>query len=526
MDQAVTADPVGAVQVRRRIKMYKALLGPESAVYGDHVELSAMTKVGNDWREHGDDFASTIGAGGVVGTKFVWPDPGPKFKDVNLTAAKEERWKKWIGLYNEKMLSKGEFRDLYVTGYDTPEGYAIAKDGKMYYAFFTSANWKGEIELRGLKPGKYRVSDYSEGKDLGTVDAAANGVAKLMAEFKDHLLLEVSRDVEIPMAIETVKLSVTVDGNVEQPISAEPEQRTQIERSTILNAPTTDDRADTLLPLIPGVVRGPDGLINMKGARSSQAGALVNSASVIDPVTGNPAMSLPIDVVESATVIANPYDPEYGRLTGAVSKIETTTSNFDNFHFSMQNLLPRPRNCDGDFIGIESATPRETITGPIVKDKVAFAESFEYRFVRTPVNSLPPLERDMKFEGLTFFSQVDVNLNSRQSMTATFSLYPQKLNYLGLNTFTPQPSTPDLHQRGYMASLQHRVTMGVFEGIAGTLSSQGKFDGKVDHIQAEGAVDVPDFHVSGSKRVVHLSNEFQALVDGTSMNGHSREDEE
>ena len=192
MDQAVTADPVGAVQVRRRIKMYKALLGPEAAVYGDHVELSAMTRAGNDWREHGDDFASTIGTGGVVGTKFVWPDPGPKFKDVNLTAAKEEHWKKWIGLYNQKMLSKGEFRDLYVTGYDTPEGYAIAKDGKMYYAFFTSANWKGEVELRGLKPGKYRVSDYGEGKDLGTVDAAANGVAKLAAEFKDHLLLEVS----------------------------------------------------------------------------------------------------------------------------------------------------------------------------------------------------------------------------------------------------------------------------------------------------------------------------------------------
>ncbi|HSZ62790.1 MAG TPA: glycoside hydrolase family 36 protein [Terriglobales bacterium] len=192
MDQAVTADPVGAIQVRRRIKMYKALLGPESAVYGDHVELSAMTKVGNDYTEHGDDFASTIGAGGVVGTKFVWPDPGPKFKDVNLTAAKEERWKKWIGLYNEKMLSKGEFRDLYVTGYDTPEAYAIAKDGKMYYAFFGSANWKGAVELRGLKPGKYSVSDYSENKDLRTVDAGTDGIAKLPTEFKDHLLLEVT----------------------------------------------------------------------------------------------------------------------------------------------------------------------------------------------------------------------------------------------------------------------------------------------------------------------------------------------
>src|SRR5580658_4475832 len=192
IDQAVTADPVGAVQVRRRIKMYKALLGPESAVYGDHVELSAMTKVGNDWREHGDDFASTIGTGGVVGTKFVWPDPGPKFKDVNLTAQKEERWKKWIGLYNEKMLSKGEFQDLYVTGYDMPEGYAIAKDGKMYYAFFSASDWKGEVELRGLKPGKYLVSDYSESKDLGIVDTAPDGVAKLPTQFKDHLLLEVS----------------------------------------------------------------------------------------------------------------------------------------------------------------------------------------------------------------------------------------------------------------------------------------------------------------------------------------------
>ena len=53
-----------------------------------------------------------------------------------LTSEKEEHWKKWIGLYNEKMLSKGEFRDLYVYGYDVPEAYAIEKDGKMYYAFF------------------------------------------------------------------------------------------------------------------------------------------------------------------------------------------------------------------------------------------------------------------------------------------------------------------------------------------------------------------------------------------------------
>jgi len=194
IDQAVTADPVGAVQVRRRIKMYKALLGPEAAVYGDHVELSAMTKLSGDkWSEHGTDFASTLGLGGVPGTKFVWPDPGPHYKGVALTSEKEEIWKKWIGLYNEKMLSKGEFRDLYVYGYDLPEGYAIEKDGKMYYAFFTDAGkpFAGEIELRGLKPGSYHVVDYVDGKDFGTVQVSARIPPKLKAEFKEHLLLEV-----------------------------------------------------------------------------------------------------------------------------------------------------------------------------------------------------------------------------------------------------------------------------------------------------------------------------------------------
>jgi alpha-galactosidase len=193
MDQAVTADPVGGVQVRRRIKMYKALMGPEAAVYGDHVELSEMVREGGNWKERGRDFASTVGTGGVVGTKFTWPDYGPKFKAVYLTPEKEAIWKKWIGLYNSKMLSRGTFRNLYMTGYDVPEGYAIDKDGKMYYAFFAmqqKGRWKGELELRGLAPGKYSVRDYVTDKDLGTVDAQN---PRMAAEFTDHLLLEVSK---------------------------------------------------------------------------------------------------------------------------------------------------------------------------------------------------------------------------------------------------------------------------------------------------------------------------------------------
>jgi len=130
----------------------------------------------------------------VPGTKFVWPDPGPKYKPVALTGEKEEHWKKWLALYNKKMLSKGDFLDLYVYGYDVPEAYAIAKDGKMYYAFFApeKVSFKGEVELRGLKPGNYSVLDYADGTDLGTVQAESGKAPRLKTEFEKNLLLEVS----------------------------------------------------------------------------------------------------------------------------------------------------------------------------------------------------------------------------------------------------------------------------------------------------------------------------------------------
>jgi len=201
MDQGVTADPVGSIQVRRRIKMYKALLGPRAAIYGDHVELTRLIGANTDHElDVGSDFASTLGTGGVLGTKFTWPDYGPRFKTVYLNDQKEDHWKKWVALYNQKMLSKGNFLDLYVYGYDAPEAYAIEKDGSMFYAFYApenaaksraaqavSATWKGEVELRGLSTKEYGVLDYVNNTDYGRVSGP---VARLHVEFQDNLLLQ------------------------------------------------------------------------------------------------------------------------------------------------------------------------------------------------------------------------------------------------------------------------------------------------------------------------------------------------
>jgi hypothetical protein len=195
-------------------------------------------------------------------------------------------------------------------------------------------------------------------------------------------------------------------------------------------------------------------------------------------VTGGAAINLPIDVVSSVHVISNPYDPQYGKFTGAVTTVATKTSDYNKFHFSIQNVVPRLRDRDGTIAGLGAATPRMTFTGPIVKSRIAITQSFEYRYIRTPVNSLPPSQRDTKLESFDSYTQVDFNITPKQTATASFALYPQKLDFLGLNTFTPQPSTPDFHQRGFQAYLQHRYLVRD-QGLLISQFSYKRFDGDI-----------------------------------------------
>jgi len=316
--------------------------------------------------------------------------------------------------------------------------------------FETESDENGEYVIAAVPFGTYTVEAVSQ--DLKVVQAV-------------HIE---AREVRVPLELRPVEVTSSVVVTPDQAETRNPAPSETISDKTLRDAPNVNERFESSLPLIPGVVRGPDGHVNLKGTRNAQSGVLVNSANVTDPVTGGPAINLPIDVVASVQVISNPYDPQYGKFTGAVSTVSTKTSDYDKFHFSMQNFIPRLRDRDGIISGIGAATPRMTLTGPIVKDRIAVTQSFEYRSVRTPVNSLPPLARDTKLESFDSYTQFDFILTPKQTATASFALYPQKLDYLGLNTFAPQPSTPDFHQRGYQIYVQHHYLI----GQAGLLSSQ------------------------------------------------------
>lgn len=59
-----------------------------------------------------------------------------------------------------------------------------------------------------------------------------------------------------------------------------------------------------------------------------------------------------------------------------------------------------------------------------------------------------------------------------------------------------------------------QADLGKFPGISGTLSSAGKFNGVLEHIQIEGNTDAPDFQLKSSPHAVHLKTQFHALVNG------------
>jgi alpha-galactosidase len=177
-NMSVASDPGSSFQVRSKAKTLKALMGDSIPYFGDHVELS----------DGGDDFASTVGVGGVVGTQFVLPSLAEKRSKSDLTPQREKQFETWLRIYREKMLSQGQYLgQLYDIGFDVPETHVIRKQQTLYYAFYAK-HWKGPVDLRGLENRAYEVIDYVNGTKLGTVSGHDS---HLTVEFDKHLLLEV-----------------------------------------------------------------------------------------------------------------------------------------------------------------------------------------------------------------------------------------------------------------------------------------------------------------------------------------------
>src|SRR5215469_4215020 len=209
------------------------------------------------------------------------------------------------------------------------------------------------------------------------------------------------------------------------------------------------------LPLLPGVVRGPDGGIHIKGGRANQSSTLVNSASVADPFTGLPALKIPSIAVQSVRVLSNPFSAEYGRFASGVVEV-TTRGGTDDWKILFEDPIPRFRWIDYRPHGMESASPHLTFAGPLKRSKLYIFQSLAvgYDVVRTP--SLPDPNNVRIEETVTTYTQMDWIPVPNHHFTAVLTLDPRNTNFANIDTFNPQPVTADYHQRTFFTSATDR----------------------------------------------------------------------
>jgi hypothetical protein len=331
-----------------------------------------------------------------------------------------------------------------------------------------------------LPPGAYRIEVDLDGFEptSAAVTLSANG--------------RVER--AIVVALKPLAERVDVSGAVP---TDRVDQNTQALAATLLDrAPLRSDSILALFPLLPGVVRAPDGRLRMSGGLPSQTGLQISSASVADPSTGELAFEPPGDAVESVQFLPNPYSAEYGRFSTGLAEIRTRPGS-ENWRFAINGMLPRPRVAPGNIfkiIGLESFVPRATIGGPLNKDNQWFlAQSVQFRRVNTEVQI--PGRPLISLQSFDSYTRLDGKNVGGGHLTAALAFFPRRVDGLLLNAFVPSESTAHFSQRGFNAGVSYsKATPKI---IANFLANVKRYDADVEGHGADPSRLAPS-GVSGS----------------------------
>ena len=242
--------------------------------------------------------------------------------------------------------------------------------------------------------------------------------------------------------------------------SGAPTAPSTIDKDVIKIAPVQGLRYDSALPLLPTTVRGPDGLISFGGARATQGTVLVDHQRETDPLSGEPALTVPITAIDTVQVFTPAPPADMGPGT-AGSTLINSRRGADAYGFSVSAFVPRPRFGGGTSAinGIESWQPNLGISGPIVRGRAWFNQAAEYRWERFQ-NETPRGLQDTKLISLASFTRLDVKLADQRFVTMRVAIDPEDRQHFGLDAFAPASTVPNRSSRPMSAAITGRMTAG------------------------------------------------------------------
>jgi len=268
-----------------------------------------------------------------------------------------------------------------------------------------------------------------------------------------------------PLALELTMLvaisadEVTVSAPIEPIVGdALPMAQATLTRDVIDVAMLPNNTFDDVLPLLPNVVRGPDGMISVAGARAPQGQMLVNGLSQNDPVMGEPDIMLPLEPIGSVQVFTNEYPSEFGRATGGLTVIHMRSGD-DTFHVNFNSFDPRLQFSRRGISGVEAWEPNLGVSGPVVKGRLWFYQGLDYRFVRNSFDTLVG-SQDNKYTAVLSWSSLDWSISRNHRATIAVDVDPQTTDHNNITAFTPASTVPAFRRGGVRTSVSDRLVLG------------------------------------------------------------------
>src|SRR5262245_60486726 len=322
----------------------------------------------------------------------------------------------------------------------------IKRDKEVVSATVTDE--KGEAIAANLTPGKYDIVVSKEGFETRAQQGVALAAAPVEVKFTLVPKIALSDKVDI-------SASASAAVTLEQTASV----ATELQAAQIKNLPSKPTSVSDALPLVPGVIRSPQGEIKISGSAENRSAFIVNSADVTDPATGQFGMTVPVDSVQSVNVFKTPFLAQYGRFTAGVVSVETKRGG-DKWNFELDDPLPGFPIFSGHLRGLRDATPRVVFNGPLIKNRLYISEGTEYSIRKRPVQTLEFPNKETKSESLNSFTQLDYLFSGTHTLTGTFHFAPRKDSFVGLDFFNQRPVTPNWKGKDYTGTLIDRLTLG------------------------------------------------------------------
>jgi hypothetical protein len=261
-----------------------------------------------------------------------------------------------------------------------------------------------------------------------------------------------SRVQDVRLELATVASSIDVQGEASEITAHSADPDVTLTERELPALPMAQQKFTEALPLIPGVVRTMNGVLNIKGEVANQGMLLVDAAQMVDPVTGGFSVGVPLTSVETLNVFEAPYNAQYGGFSGGLATIETKAPP-SQWQYSLLDLVPGLRMKKRHIVGVSAETPRLFVGGPVIQNRLNISESFDYTIKNLPVRGQPWPVNESRLRGFTSFTNLQAVLSSRHLLTANVVAFSSRDQFADINSLVPQSASSNSGSKGAFATL-------------------------------------------------------------------------